>query len=257
MNLLLSNDDGFDSEGINVLAKKLAQKHNVYIIAPDSNRSAVSHHITMTSHNQMVKLDDNIWSCSGYPVDCVFTGLESNILGVKIDGVVSGINKGANMGTDIVYSGTCAVARQAVLSGVPAVALSLDPVSWDTIKQEGFKFEALADFASKNIEKLLSLAKITPPRAFVNINALSVESYKGVRFADKPCVRVYGDKTVVVHDKDDKYHTEFVMGKNETPLLSDTDFGNCREGYIAMSLVYADPIFVEMAKIVDYKDFSL
>ena len=84
------------------------------------------------------------------------------------------------MGTDIVYSGTCAVARQGVLSGVPSVAVSLDPVSWDTIDKEGFKFEALADFTAKNIEKLLGLAKTTPPRAFVNINALSIDSYQGV-----------------------------------------------------------------------------
>ncbi len=257
MNLLLSNDDGFDSEGLNILAKKLSEKHKVFIIAPDSNRSAVSHHITMVTQNNMTKLADNIWSCTGYPVDCVFTGLESNILGVKIDGVVSGINRGANMGTDIVYSGTCAVARQAVLSGVPGIAVSLDPVSWETVKTDGMKYEALAKFTADNIEKLLGLAKITPPRAFVNINAISVDSYKGVRFADKPCVREYGDKTIVVHDKDDKYHTEFVMGSNKTPVLENTDFGICRNGYIAISLVYADPIFEEIAKIVDYKDFSL
>ena len=257
MNLLLSNDDGFDSEGLNILAKKLSEKHKVFIIAPDSNRSAVSHHITMVTQNNMTKLDDNIWSCSGYPVDCVFTGLESNILGVKIDGVVSGINRGANMGTDIVYSGTCAVARQAVLSGVPGIAVSLDPVSWETVKTDGMKYEALAKFTADNIEKLLGLAKNTPPRAFININAMSVDSYKGVRFADKPCVREYGDKTIVVHDKDDKYHTEFVMGCNKTPVLEDTDYGICRNGYIAVSLVYADPIFEELAKIVDYKDFSL
>ena len=87
MNLLLSNDDGFDSEGLKILADKLSQKHSVYIIAPDSNRSAVSHHITMVKANTMTKLADNIWSCSGYPVDCVFTGLESNVLGVQRDGV--------------------------------------------------------------------------------------------------------------------------------------------------------------------------
>ena len=75
MNLLLSNDDGFASEGLNILAKKLSEKHKVFIIAPDSNRSAVSHHITMVTQNNMTKLADNIWSCSGYPVDCVFTGL--------------------------------------------------------------------------------------------------------------------------------------------------------------------------------------
>ena len=85
MNLLLSNDDGFDSPGIKILAQKLAENHKVFIVAPDSNRSAVSHHITMYKQNKMIKLDENIWSFSGFPVDCVFVGLESNMFGVKID----------------------------------------------------------------------------------------------------------------------------------------------------------------------------
>ena len=257
MNLLLSNDDGFDSPGLNILAKRLAEKHTVYIIAPSSNRSAVSHHITMKESNTITKLSDNIYSCTGYPVDCIFAGLESSLFGVKIDGTVSGINKGANMGTDIVYSGTCAVARQGVLSGVPSIAVSLDPVDWNTVEKEGFKFDALADFTAKNIEKLLGLARTTPPRAFVNINALSIEKYKGVRFADEPCIRAYNDKVAVIHDKDDKYHTEFIMGHNQTPVVSTTDYGCCREGYVAVSLVYADPVFAQTTELVDYKDFSV
>ena len=180
MNLLLANDDGFDSEGIKVLARKLSQKHNVYIVAPDSNRSAVSHHITMFKENKLVKLADNLYSCTGYPVDCVFTGIESSLFGVKMDGVISGINRGANMGTDIIYSGTCAIARQGVLSGIPSVAFSLQSSEAEDNWEDHFNFEPMADFALKNLEKLLSMARLEPPRAFVNVNALSRDSYDGV-----------------------------------------------------------------------------
>ena len=180
MNLLLANDDGFDSEGIKVLARKLSQKHNVYIVAPDSNRSAVSHHITMFKENKLVKLADNLYSCTGYPVDCVFTGIESSLFGIKMDGVISGINRGANMGTDIIYSGTCAIARQGVLSGIPSVAFSLQSSEAEDNWEDHFNFEPMADFALKNLEKLLSMARLEPPRAFVNVNALSRDSYDGV-----------------------------------------------------------------------------
>lgn len=254
MNLLLANDDGFDSEGIKVLAKKLSQKHKVFIVAPDSNRSAVSHHITMFNHNSLVKLDDNIYSCSGYPVDCVFVGLSSSLLGVKIDGVISGINRGANMGTDIIYSGTCAIARQAVLNGVPAVALSIQSAAAEDNWENDFKFDAIADFACKNLEKLLSLAKTTPPRAFVNVNALSRDSYEGVVMTDRLCIRQYNDSVLAIHDKDDKYHTEFVMGHNKTEIIPDTDYGICCAGKIAVSVVYADPL---CPNLVDDMEFSL
>ena len=232
MNLLLANDDGFDSEGIKVLARKLSQKHNVYIVAPDSNRSAVSHHITMFKENKLVKLADNLYSCTGYPVDCVFTGIESSLFGVKMDGVISGINRGANMGTDIIYSGTCAIARQGVLSGIPSVAFSLQ----------------------SSEAELLLLARTEPPRAFVNVNALSRDSYDGVVITNKLCIRQYNDKVISIHDKDDKYHTEFVMGHNKTQAIPDTDYGISSSGRIAVTVVYADPVCPE---IVDDIDFSL
>ena len=254
MNLLLCNDDGFDSEGIKVLAKKLSQKHKVYIVAPDSNRSAVSHHITMFKENTLVKLDDNLYSCSGFPVDCVFTGIESSLFGVKIDAVISGINRGANMGTDIIYSGTCAVARQGVLSGLPSVAFSLQSSAAEDNWEDHFNFEPIADFALNNLEKLLSLARTEPPRAFVNVNALSRESYEGAVITNKLCIRQYNDKVIAVHDKDDKYHTEFIMGHNQTPVVPDTDYGICMSGRIAVTVVYADPV---CPQIVDDMQFSL
>lgn len=256
MNLLLTNDDGFGAEGLVALANRLSKEHNVYVIAPDGNRSAVSHHITMYSGNTVKKISETEYTCSGYPVDCVFAGVVSNLLDVKIDGVISGINTGSNIGTDIIYSGTCAAARQGVLHNVPSVAVSVggdfDGTSWDKIN---FKYEAIADFVAKNLEKLLSLARLEPPRAFVNVNGAALDSYKGVKIANSLCVRRYGD-SVKMNPKGENgsYQSEFVFGNNKTEDVAGTDYNICKNGYIAVSLVYADPLAKEY---IDDTDFSL
>lgn len=104
MNLLLTNDDGYSAKGLNVLLDYLSKKHNVFVVAPEGNRSAVSHCITMHKNLVVKQYDKNVWSCSGSPVDCVVTALKSSLLPTKIDAVISGINAGANIGTDILYS---------------------------------------------------------------------------------------------------------------------------------------------------------
>ncbi|MBR7063802.1 MAG: 5'/3'-nucleotidase SurE, partial [Treponema sp.] len=197
MNLLLTNDDGFMAEGINVLYNVLSSEHNVYIVAPDKNRSAVSHCITVDTPLRIKKEGEHIFSCSGTPADCVLVSLRSNFLQVKFDAVVSGINRGINIGTDITYSGTCAAARQAVLSGLPGVAFSLSSSTKD------FNYEALASFAQKNISHLVSLSSVSEDRhnrVFVNVNGKSGVSYKGVKFCDELSLRNYDDKCKLVQD---------------------------------------------------------
>lgn len=254
MNLLLTNDDGYDSPGLKALAERLAQDNSVYILAPDSNRSAVSHHFTMFRKNTFTKISENVYACSGYPADCTFAGAIGNLFDVKIDAVIAGINIGANMGTDIIYSGTCAAARQAVLIGLPGIAVSIDPVDWQKAEKEGFKFTAVADFLAKNLEKLIFLCSLEYPRAFVNINASSLDSYKGAKLANELCVRNYGDSIKFKKDGEKISESEIVMGQNHTEVLPETDFGISRSGYIAVSKVYADPM---AERIVDGISFSM
>ena len=255
MNLLLTNDDGYESPGLKVLAETLAKEHKVFVVAPDSNRSAVSNHFTMFRSNGFTKISDNIYSCSGYPADCAFAGLCGGLFEEKMDALVAGINIGANMGTDIIYSGTCAAARQAVLMGFPAVAVSLDAVNWEWAKAAGLKFEPLAGFVLKNLEKLVSLNRLEYPRGFVNVNACSVnnmekgvgdgEHYKGARIAGKLCVRDYKDSIKFVQQEKDLKKSEFVPGENHTEKEAGTDFTITREGFIAVSVVSADPCAFE------------
>lgn len=248
MNLLLSNDDGYSAEGIKKLAEKLSVRHNVYVIAPASNRSAVSHHISMFKELEIIHKQERVWACSGYPSDCVAVGLIGNLLDVKFDAVISGINMGGNMGTDIIYSGTCGAARQAVVCGVPAVAVSVQPEDWGKTEKEGFKFDAMCDFIDKNLEKLVALSKTESPRMFVNVNGLSIDRYKGVKFASDLCIKDYQDRiNISISGKDlkgrDTYKTEFVFGNGGVSYNPENcDFSVVNEGFVAVSLVYADPL---------------
>ena len=266
-NLLVVNDDGYQAEGIKVLSRYLSQENNVYVVAPDGNRSAVSNCITMYAENKIKHISENVWSSSGYPADCVDLGLHSNLFeGLKFDAVVSGINHGANMGTDIVYSGTCAAARQAVLCGVPGIAVSLDPVDWSSVPKNGFDFDFIAEFVAKNLEKLISLASVDFPRIFVNVNAAMTGNNKGAVQTDLLCRRNYNDWLDVVpaenqeksgtQEKSDtiEYKTVYVPKLGETEKKPGTDYTVCMDGYISVSRVYADYI---CAPVVDGIRFSM
>lgn len=254
MNILLSNDDGINSRGILTLAERLEKDgHAVYVVAPDSNRSAVSHHITMYNTNVLKQVAKNRWACSGLPADCVCIGLKSDLFNIKFDVVISGINEGGNLGTDIVYSGTCGGARQAVLDGIPGIALSVDPEEWTSECRKNLKYEALADFTAKNLELLISLAKTEVPRIFVNVNAPSLDSYKGVKYCQSLCVRDYGDRLKIV-EVEGRTESHFVPGGAIPRYDEKCDAHVVKEGYIALSRVYAEPL---AAEIVDGMQFKL
>lgn len=253
MKILISNDDGYEGEGIKVLAARLAREHDVYVIAPSSNRSAVSNHITMYNPIEIKKIQEHVWSCSGMPTDCVCVGVIGDMFDFKFDVIIGGINYGANMGTDIIYSGTCGIARQAVLDNIPGIAVSCDPVDWDKAAAEGMKFEALADFVAKNLETLIGLTSLEFPRMFVNVNGASRDSYKGVKFAEELCIRNYGDKLEIV-EKGDRFTSVFKMGDNVTTENPKSDYSICMDGYITVSRVYVDPV---CSKAVDGVSFSL
>ena len=125
MRLLLTNDDGIDARGIRALAAELAKKHDVVIVAPDTQRSGNSHKITLRQelhvHETRVHgLDCPCYLTDGTPADCVRLGmywLES----APFDAVITGINQGSNLGTDVLYSGTVGASTEAVMQGLPAL----------------------------------------------------------------------------------------------------------------------------------------
>lgn len=255
MNILLVNDDGIDAKGLKVLANKISEKHNVFIIAPISNRSAVSNCITINERLDIIQKDKQVWACSGYPADCTSLGLISDLFQEKIDLVISGINEGNNIGTDVVYSGTCAGARQAVIYGVPGIAVSVDPIDWDYAIKNGFKYDAIADFVSKNIDKLMSLCDVEK-RLFVNINGASIDKYKGAKITKNLCVRKYGD-TLKITKENNKIFSSYIFGSNKINYPENTDFSIVREGFISISQVNAEPCCSESNEYIDGISFSL
>jgi len=123
--ILISNDDGVEAEGLRALAAKLEGLAEVWVIAPDTERSGHSHALSLHRPMRMAQLKPRWFQLSGTPVDCVFMAFHNLMKDTPPDLVVSGINHGANLATDVFYSGTVAVAREAALRGVPGIALSL------------------------------------------------------------------------------------------------------------------------------------
>lgn len=136
LNILVTNDDGIEANGLKILAQALSKYGNVYVSAPDKGRSAASHSIVINqgqSFEYVNKIDGvKCYKTSGTPADCV--RLSTSILKEDIDIVFSGINHGLNIGTDIIYSGTVAAAREAHIEGIASVAISTD--SFDIIEKE-------------------------------------------------------------------------------------------------------------------------
>lgn len=241
MNLLLTNDDGYDSKGIEILAQKLSEKNDVYIIAPDRNRSAVSNCITIFNKLKIQKVRERTWKYEGFPADCVALGIFSDLIGVKFDAVLSGINFGPNLGSDVIYSGTCAGARQAVLDGVPGIALSLDPIDWEQAEKEGFKFAALVDFVANNLEMLISLCEIKNHRTFVNVNAGSFDFYKGAQITENLCIRRYSEK-IEISTQNEEMYSSYCVSNGYTEKDEESDYELVRKQFIVISRVLCDAV---------------
>ncbi len=176
MIILLTNDDGIHAEGINILADTLLQMEGVdlFIAAPDHERSATGHAITMHRplraeqtkflHNSSLKG----WSINGTPADCVKLAVEY-LMPKRPDLVVSGINKGANLGTDVLYSGTVSAAIEATILGIPGIAISLT-----TYDKPDFRFAA--NFMPRLLNTLGG--KNLPDKTLLNINVPGIARSK-------------------------------------------------------------------------------
>lgn len=123
--ILITNDDGFDAKGLKALVDALKDLAHITVVAPANEKSACGHSLTLTRPLRFVQVDDDFYKLDdGTPSDCVYLALNSLYIDKKPDLLISGINRGANMGEDITYSGTVAGAMEAVLHDVPAIAIS-------------------------------------------------------------------------------------------------------------------------------------
>lgn len=236
--ILLTNDDGIAGEGLHALKTALEAVADVYVLAPAANRSAVSSALTMDRPARVTELSPRCYTLDANPADCVIAALRSELFtGVRFDAVFSGINRGPNMGTDLVYSGTVAAARQAALYKLPAVALSLDSLdgSW--------RYTALASFAARNLERLIALcascATQSEAHSFVNVNAASADTYTEVVYSSL-CRRDYRDRVQVLDTPDGKRYGFFLGGDIHSYGDEDSDYNTVAGGAIAVSVIRAE-----------------
>ncbi|MGB3298782.1 MAG: 5'/3'-nucleotidase SurE [Phormidesmis sp.] len=192
MNVLVSNDDGVFALGIRSLANALsAAGHRVTVVCPDRERSATGHGLTLHRPLRVDPaegvFDEGIeaWACSGTPSDCVKLALEA-ILPKAPDIVVSGINHGANLGTDVLYSGTVSAAMEGVLEGIPAIAISLASFAYKN-------FEPAAKFAVQLVSQLEQQPLKLPILLNVNIPPVAAGEIKGAVIA-RQGIRRYFDQ---------------------------------------------------------------
>lgn len=180
-NILISNDDGIDAPGLQLLAKKLSEFASVYVAAPHRQQSAVGHSITifypLRASEHYVNGKFFGWAVEGTPADAVKAGVLFFFKDVKFDLVVSGINHGANTAINILYSGTVSAATEGSLLNIPACAISL--TTFDKVN-----FERPAKIAGRIIHSLLfdELIKLTPKTLLnINIPNVSEDEIKGIR----------------------------------------------------------------------------
>jgi len=123
--ILLTNDDGYFSEGINALYKELQKTAEVFIVAPDREQSASSHSLTLSRPLRVHKLDAHRYVVDGTPTDCVMLAVQLFFKRKRPDMIISGINHGVNMGEDVTYSGTVAAAIEGSILRIPSIAVSM------------------------------------------------------------------------------------------------------------------------------------
>lgn len=171
MRILLSNDDGVYAKGLNILANYLRDIAKLDIIAPDRNRSGASNSLTLSAPLHVKRLSDEMVSVEGTPTDCVHLAI-TGLLKEQPDMVVSGINEGANLGDDTLYSGTVAAAIEGRFLGLPAIAVSL-------VGNENRNYETAAIVTKLLIQRLI--VERLPASTILNVNVPDVpfEQLKG------------------------------------------------------------------------------
>lgn len=190
MLILLTNDDGVRSPGIRVLASALKTLGRVVVVAPDRNRSAVGHALTLERPLRAEEIKADVFAVDGTPTDCINLGIYA-LINEKPNLVVSGINRGSNVGDDITYSGTVCAAMEASLMGLPAIAVSLDCLQF-----QPDDLNRAADFTSQLAKHILQHG--LPADTFLNVNVPAAEC-RGVQLT-RQGKRKYGDAVTIKQD---------------------------------------------------------
>jgi 5'-nucleotidase len=236
--ILITNDDGVRSDGIHELARAMARLGTVTVVAPHLEASAIGHALTLRRPLRVQQVQDGVYEVDGTPTDCVNIAI-TQILGQRPDFVVSGINKGYNLGDDVTYSGTVAGAMEGALLGIPSLAVSLERAS------DVYDFGPAASAAVEVAERVLG--RKLPARTFINVNVPSGQP-RGFRVT----VQARRNHVTVVDARVDPRGQPYYWieeGQNDWEPHDRSDYQAVKDGYVSVTPLQAD--------LTDYHAVSL
>lgn len=232
MIILVSNDDGIHSEGLHALERALKMVGEIYTVAPDREQNAVSHSLTLHRPLRIEEIAPRRFAVNGTPTDCVNLAVKG-FLPVRPNLVVSGINKGANLGDDITYSGTVSAAIEGSLLGIPSIAISL------VMREKPPRFETAAEFAATLAAHVI--AQGMPPDTLLNVNVpdLPRPEIQGYRLTRQGKRRYAETIDARIDPRGRKYYW---IGGDDLGFDPDegTDCVAVHEGYISVTPLHVD-----------------
>ncbi|MGQ0792948.1 MAG: 5'/3'-nucleotidase SurE [Deltaproteobacteria bacterium] len=230
--ILASNDDGINSDGLRALAEAMRTLGEVVIVAPDRDQSAVSHSLSLYRPLRINKIAENCYSVDGTPTDCINLAVNGILRDKKPDLIVSGINKGENMGDDVTYSGTVSAAIEGTLLNIPSIAISLSA-------KRDFNFDAAAKVAQRLAEYVL--ATPLPEGTLLNANVpnLPTNGIRGIRVT-RLGKRIYGE--AAVERADPRGRKYYWIGGSEVASveIENSDIQALRAGYVSVTPLKLD-----------------
>lgn len=237
--ILVTNDDGVYSPGIQILAKRLRELDQVTIVAPDRERSAAGHSMTLHRPLLIEEIRESVYSVNGTPTDCVNIAVKG-LLKEEPRLVVSGVNKGPNLGDDVTYSGTVAGAMEATLLGVPSIAVSL-------VAREEFRFAEAAEVAFRTAVRIFEQG--LPKGTLLNINVpnLALSEIQGTRIT-RLGKRIYHQMTVERVDPRGKKYYWIGGGEPDWEREEGTDFDAVGRNMVSITPLHLD--------FTDYSSFD-
>ncbi len=228
--ILLTNDDGIQSNGLIKLEEALSQIGDVFVVAPASEMSGASHSLTLARPLRIRQIDSRHWTVDGTPTDCVTLALNKILAADQMPDIcASGINHGGNLGDDATYSGTVAGALEATILGVPGLAFSL-------VARDNFDFREPARFAVTAVQKVLSEG--LPEGTLLNIN-FPVGEIKGVKVTRQG---IKNARPVISEHIDPRGKPYFWIGEEyfNTNAADGTDYNAIEQGYISVTPLKSD-----------------
>ncbi|SDY90095.1 5'/3'-nucleotidase SurE [Tindallia californiensis] len=253
MHILITNDDGIHSPGIKALAKSMKSIGEVTVVAPDNEKSAIGHAITIHSpitvkHSYFVDDKVNAYAVNGTPADCIKLAIEVLLSDNLPDIIISGINNGPNLGTDVIYSGTVSGALEGSMMGFPSIAISMS-------KSQFKSYDYAALFVSKIASRILDCSKISPITFNINYPVCDEKEVKGTKIT-RLGVRKYRNN--FIRRKDPRGNWYYWMNGEPEDLIQDekSDIIAVSDNYVSITPLHFDLTsydLIDKVKCLEYE----